>query len=196
MICLPFDIQYKLVVQLQGVLEGACFAYAQRRLPTMLRKREWSFAEAVPLHTWMDQFAIIQYTFDTEPSRELLQSVAEIEDTAVKRTPMDCSRTKKFLDSAVELTEVLRTEEHRDFVKKIRDDVAKAIQDLRHQEEEFQNDEMNELLCIYLERKELNDREKLAWTEKKRKTIECQRSAGLRIKKAIDKAKVAFETPT
>lgn len=144
----------------------------------------------------MDEFSIVRDTFDPEPNRELLQSVAEIEDTAVKRTPIGWSMTKKFLDSAVELTEVLRTEEYGDFVKKIRVDVAQAIQDLRNQEEELQKREMNELFCICLEREELDDREKLAWAEKESKTKECQQSAGLRVIKAIDEAKVIFEMPT
>lgn len=143
----------------------------------------------------MDEFSIIQDTFHTEPSRDLLQSVAEIEDTAVRRTPIDWSRMKKLLDSAVELTEVLQTEEYGDLIKKIRVDVAQAIQDFVHQEEELRNREMGELFCICLEREELDEREKVAWAEKERKTRECQQSAGLRVIKAIDEAKVIFETP-
>jgi hypothetical protein len=137
------------MVQLQGILERACFAYAQRRLSTLLRRHEWTCAEAVPLHTWMDQFSIIRYTFDKEPSKELLQSIAEIEDTAVKRTPIDWSRTKEFLDNAIELTDVLQTEEYGDAIKKIRVDVTKAIQNLRHQEQEVRKTELSELLSIY-----------------------------------------------
>ncbi|PCD20088.1 hypothetical protein AU210_016786 [Fusarium oxysporum f. sp. radicis-cucumerinum] len=145
LICLPFNSQHILMVQLQGILERACFTYAQRCLPALLRRRKWSCAEAVPLHTWMDEFSIIQDTFHTEPSRDLLQSVAEIEDTAVRRTPIDWSRMKKLLDSAVELTEVLQTEEYGDLIKKIRVDVAQAIQDFVHQEEELRNREMDRI---------------------------------------------------
>ncbi|GKU15612.1 hypothetical protein FLAG1_11785 [Fusarium langsethiae] len=59
--------------------------------------------EAVALRTWMDQFLSIQHTFDTEPSRDLLQSVIGIQDTVVNRTPIGSSSMKKFLDDAVEL---------------------------------------------------------------------------------------------
>jgi hypothetical protein len=144
----------------------------------------------------MDQFSVIWYTFDTEPSRELLESVAEIEDAAVKRTPIDWSRTKKFLDNGVELTEVLQTEEYGDVIKRIRIDVTKAIQDLHHQEQKVRKEEIMELLQIYIKQDELNDREWWVKAEKEKKMRECQQSAGLKVIRTLDGAKVLFETST
>jgi hypothetical protein len=144
----------------------------------------------------MDLFTSIRYAFHTEPSRELLQSVAEIEDTAVKRTPIDWSRTKKFLDNGVELTEVLQTEEYGDVIKRIRKDVTKAIQDLHYQEQKVRKEEIMELLQINLEQEELNNREMSVRAEKEKEMRECQQSAGLKVMRTLDGAKIQFETST
>ncbi|SCV57414.1 uncharacterized protein FFB14_15148 [Fusarium fujikuroi] len=61
----PFSSQHKLMILLQDALEGACFAYGQRRLPELLRRRSWNCAEAVALRTWMDEFILRRHTFDT-----------------------------------------------------------------------------------------------------------------------------------
>jgi hypothetical protein len=144
----------------------------------------------------MDQFSVIRYTFDKEPSKELLQSVAEIEDTAVKRTPINWPRTKEFLDNAVKLTDVLQTEEYGAAIKRIRADVAKAIQDLRRQEEEARNAEFRELLSICRQRRELDEKRRQFHAEKERKTREREQSAGMKVMKALEEAKVMMNVFT
>ncbi|VTO87341.1 unnamed protein product [Fusarium graminearum] len=142
----------------------------------------------------MDQFTVIRYTFDIGPSGELLESVAEIEDTAVKRTPINWYKMEKFLDNAAELAKVLQTEEYSDVMKKIRVDVEMAIRDLWDQEQEVQEDERLELLQILFERERLKDRERLVRTEKERKIRECRHSAGLKVISALDGTKaISFE---
>ncbi|KAG7413160.1 hypothetical protein Forpi1262_v017158 [Fusarium oxysporum f. sp. raphani] len=193
---LPFDSQYGLMVQLQGVLERACFTYAQRHLPTLLRVHGWNCVEAVPLDTWMDQFASVRHKRVVGASEELLQSVARIQDTTVKRTPMDSSRIRKTLDDAARLIEVLRIEECGDIVEKIRLEVGKTIDDLGRQEEEARSDELLKLLQIDEKRRMLDEQERMVCAEKERKMKECQKSARLKVKRVLGEASITFETST
>lgn len=135
----------------------------------------------------MDQFSRIRCRFDTEPSQEVLQSVAEIEETTVKRKPMDGSRMKQLLDNAIELTEVLQTKEHGAVIKRICIYVAKVIQNLQQDEQEVQEAEKRELLTIHDEQEKLNKRERSVQVEKERKMEECQQLAGLAVIKALDR---------
>ncbi|KAF4439459.1 hypothetical protein F53441_12566 [Fusarium austroafricanum] len=137
---LPFSSQYKLMAYLQEVLEGACFSYVQRTWPGLLHKNDWNCVEAVPLATWMNEFVRLQTSFDTQPSRDLLQSIAEIQDTAVKRTPIDWPKMKKFLDNAVELVEILSIKEYGDIIGKIRMDIGKTVEGLRLDEQKAEAD--------------------------------------------------------
>ncbi|KAG4264210.1 hypothetical protein FPRO03_14278 [Fusarium proliferatum] len=107
--------------------------FDKKRLPALLYKPRWSCAEAVPFHTWIDHLTITQFALNTERSRELLESVAGIEDTTVKRIPIDWYKTAEFLDNAAKLTEVLQTKEYSDYIKRICMDIEMTIRDLRDQ---------------------------------------------------------------
>ncbi|KAF6517682.1 hypothetical protein HZS61_003243 [Fusarium oxysporum f. sp. conglutinans] len=155
-ICLPFSSQHKLIVYLQEVLETACFAYGQKKLPTQLRKRGWDCVEAVALHTWMNEFPAMTEAFDTVHRRELLQSVVDIQDIAAKRTRIDWSRMKKLLDDAFELTEVLNVKEYSDIVQEVRIDIGKAVEGLSCKEQEAEDQQEEKLQRIAEERRKLD----------------------------------------
>ncbi|CZR49694.1 uncharacterized protein FPRO_14828 [Fusarium proliferatum ET1] len=80
-----------------------------------------------------NHLTITQFALNTERSRELLESVVGIEDTTVKRIPIDWYKTAKFLDNAAKLTEVLQTKEYSDYIKRICMDIEMTIRDLRDQ---------------------------------------------------------------
>ncbi|SCV61157.1 uncharacterized protein FFFS_15726 [Fusarium fujikuroi] len=80
-----------------------------------------------------NHLTITQFALNTERSRELLESVADIEDTTVKRIPIDWYKTAEFLDDAAKLTEVLQTKEYSDYIKRICMDIEMTIRDLRDQ---------------------------------------------------------------
>ncbi|KAH6953997.1 hypothetical protein BKA56DRAFT_706874 [Ilyonectria sp. MPI-CAGE-AT-0026] len=184
-IYLPFSSQHKSMILLQEVLEGACFAYGQRKLSTLLRKRGWNCVEA---------FISMRHTFDTEPSRDLLQSVASIQDTVVNRTPIDSSRMKKFLDDAVELTEILKIKDYSDIVKKVRLDIGMAIVGLSREEQEAEDQQDKKLKRIAEERMELDRREAEVREQQEKNKRECQKSTELEVKRLLDEAKKSLET--
>jgi vacuolar-type H+-ATPase subunit I/STV1 len=184
------------MVLLQEVLEGACFAFGQRELPTLLLEHGWKCAEAVALRTWVEQFAILQDVFDTAPSKDLLKSVAGIQATVVNRTPVDSSGMKKFLDDAVELTAILNIEGYSGIVKKMRLDIGAAIEDLSREEREAGDRQDKKLMRIAEERRELDKREAEVREEQERSERECQKSTELEVKRLLDEAKKSLETTT
>lgn len=146
----------------------------------------------------MDQFASIQHKHVVGASEELLQSLARIQDTTVKRTHMDSSQVRKTLFDAVRLVAVLGIEEYGDIIEKIRLEVGKTIEDddFGRQEQEAQSDELLKLLQIDQKRRMLDEQERMVCAEKERKMRECRKSAALKVKSVLDEAKLTFETPT
>jgi hypothetical protein len=195
-IYLPFSSQHKLVTFLQDVLEGACFAYGQRKLLKLLRERGWDCVEAVPLRTWMNQLAGMQYSSNTVPSKHLLESVDSIQDTAVNRTPISSSAMRKLLDDAVELTKILETKDHGDIIRKVRLDIRKTIESLSRGEQEAEDRQEKKLKMIAEERNKLDEREaEVRKNEEKNKT-ECRKSAESEVIEVLKGAKKSLETTT
>ncbi|KAF4333758.1 hypothetical protein FBEOM_12424 [Fusarium beomiforme] len=192
-ICLPFSSQHKLIVHLQEVLEGACFAYGRRSLAGMLRERGWDCVESVPLTTWMNELMDLQQTSDMQLSRGLLQSLAEIQDIAFNRTPLGWSRIKKFLDDAVEFTEILKVKEYGDIVAQVRLDIGKTVEGLSREEQEAQSRGERKLQRTAEERRKLDEREAEVRREKEKSTKECRKWAESEVKKALGEEDKSLE---
>ncbi|KAK2471103.1 hypothetical protein H9L39_17334 [Fusarium oxysporum f. sp. albedinis] len=192
-ICLPFSSQHKLIVHLQEVLEGACFTYGRRNLAGLLRERGWDCVESVPLTTWMNELMDLQQTSDRQLSRGLLQSIAEIQDIAFKRTRTGWSRMKKFLDDAVELTEILEAKEYGEIITQVRLDIGKTIEGLSREEQEAQRQGEKKLQLIAEERRKLDEREAEIRNDEEKRIKECRRSAELEVKKVLDEGNQAVE---
>ncbi|KAF5255481.1 hypothetical protein FOXYS1_14109, partial [Fusarium oxysporum] len=153
---LPFSSPYRLTAYLQQVLEQACFAYGRKNWPELLRKNNWDCVEAVSLTTWVKE---LEDTLDTQPSRGLLQSIAEVQAIAVERRPVDWPMMKKFFDDAVELTEILNVKEYGEIIVQIQLDIGKTMKSLSRDEEEAQSQEEKKLQWIAEERRKLDERE-------------------------------------
>jgi hypothetical protein len=173
-----------------------CFSYGQRRWRRLLHERGWSCVEAVPLDTWMKLFLGLRHTFDIQPSEELLEAVAGIQETAVKRRPITWSTMKKFLDDAVELVEILDSKEFVDIVRKVRQDIRKVVEDLSLEEQKTKGDEEKKLELIAAERRRLEEREAEVRREIRKSKRECHRSAECQVKKVVEDAKKTSDTAT
>ncbi|KAF9760791.1 hypothetical protein IL306_004117 [Fusarium sp. DS 682] len=193
-ICLPFGSQHKLMVHLQEVLEGACFAYGQRNLAGILRERGWDCVEAVALHTWMNEFPAMTETFDTIHGRELLQSVVDIQDIAAKRTRIDWSRMKKLLDDAFELTEVLNVKEYSDIVQKVRIDIGKAVEGLSCKEQEAEDQQEEKLQRIAEERRKLDRCEVEVRKYKENRTRDYRKWAESEVEGILEETRKTLKT--
>lgn len=188
-ICLPRSSQHNLIVYLQEVLETACFAYGQKQLATQLRRRGWDCVEAVALRTWMNEFPAMTEAFDTMHRRELLQSVVDIQDIAVKRTHIDWSRMKKLLDDALELTEVLNVKEYSDIVQKVRMDIGKAVEGFKCKEQEAEDQQEEKLQRIAEERRKLDKCEVEVRKYKKNRMKDHQKWVELEVEKKLEETR-------
>jgi hypothetical protein len=126
----------------------------------------------------------------------LLQSVIGIQDTVVNRTPIGSFSIKKFLDNAVELTEILKMKDYGDIVKKVRLDIGKAIEDLSREEQEAEDKQDKKLKRIAEKRMKLDEREAEVREYGAKDKTECQESAQLKVKKLLNEAKKSLETTT
>lgn len=167
----------------------ACFSYGQRRWRGLLDERGWTCVEAVPLDVWMKQFLELRHSFDVQPSEELLEAVAGIQETAVKRTPICWSRMEKFLDNAVELVEILNSKEYVDIVRKVQQGIKKVAEDLRMEEQKTKNDEERKLELIAAERRRLEERETEVRREMEKSRREHRRSAECQVRKVLEDGK-------
>jgi hypothetical protein len=186
---LPLSSPYMLMAFLQHVLEGACFACGRKEWPELLRKRNWDCVEAVSLTTWVKELEHLQYTLDTQPSRGLLQSMAEIQTTAIERRPISWPRMKTFFDNSVKLTEVLNVREYGEIIIQIRLSIGKTIGGLSRDEEEAQSQEEKKLQWITEERRKLDEREAEVRKGTEKSTKEFRKSAELEVRRVLKEAK-------
>ncbi|KAG7402753.1 hypothetical protein Forpe1208_v016981 [Fusarium oxysporum f. sp. rapae] len=188
---LPFSSPYKLTAYLQQILEQACFAYGQKNWPELLRKNNWDCVEAVSLTTWVKK---LEDTLDTQPSRCLLQSIAEVQAIAVERRPIDWPMMKKFFDDAVELTKILKVKEYGEIIIQIQLDIGKIMKSLSQDEEETRSQEEKKLHWIAEERRKLDEREAEVRKGSEKSTKEFQKSAEWEVKRVLKEAEKTLET--
>jgi hypothetical protein len=191
---LPFSSPYRLMLYLQQILEGACFASGRKSWPELLRKRNWDCVEAVSLTMWVKEFEHLQYPFDTQPSRGLLQSIAEIQTITVERRSINWPRMKRFFDDAIELTEVLNVKEYGEIIIQIRLHIRKTIEGLSRDEEEAQSQEAKKLQWIDEERRKLDEREAEVRKGKEKSIREFRKSAESEVERVLEEAKKSLET--
>ncbi|KAF5989278.1 hypothetical protein FBULB1_1090 [Fusarium bulbicola] len=188
---LPFSSPYKLAGYLQQILEQACFAYGQKHWPELLRKNNWDCVEAVSLSTWVKK---LEATLDTQPSRCLLQSIAEVQATAVERRPIDWPMMEKLFDDAVELTKILKVKEYGEIILQVQVDIGKIIKGLSQDEKETQSQEEKKLQWIAEERRKLDEREAEVRKDREKSTNEFQKSAEWEVKRVLKEAKKTLKT--
>ncbi|CVL09124.1 uncharacterized protein FMAN_14243 [Fusarium mangiferae] len=182
---LPFSSPYKLAAYLQQILEQACFAYGQKNWPELLRKNNWDCVEAVSLTTWVKK---LEGTLDMQPSRCLLQSIAEVQAIAVERRPIDWPMMKKFFDDAIELTKILNVKEYGEIILQVQLDIGKIMKSLSQDEEVTRSQEEKKLHWIAEERRKLDEREAEVRKGSEKSTNEFQKSAEWEVKRVLKEA--------
>lgn len=132
--------------------------------------------------------------FDTMHRRELLQSVVDIQDIAVKRTRIDWSRMKKLLDDAFELTEVLNVKEYSDIVQEVRIDIGKAVEGLSCKEQEAEDQQEEKLQRIAEERRKLDKCEVEVRKYKEKRTKDYRKWAESEVEGILEETRKILKT--
>ncbi|KAL9095268.1 MAG: hypothetical protein Q9165_002524 [Trypethelium subeluteriae] len=93
-----------------GLLEKACYAYAEEHFPTALTSDGWECAQAVELNKWKPIFHTQLGRSSSSSSQtilDLLEDVREIRHTAVHRLDICANTLQGFLVKAETLTKLL-----------------------------------------------------------------------------------------
>lgn len=100
------------MLQLQLILEHACFSFGQREMQQKLDEWDHSCAEAISLQTWIEFFQNNK-TFETEGNAEslpnLLSSVGRIQNIILLRLNLNFEQVNQFLLNAEEFIRLLNT---------------------------------------------------------------------------------------
>lgn len=101
---LPFLTGHKIMVEVQAILERACFDFAKHALPEILVSRGWVCAEAVELNVWAsvlqnqgDHLFSSPSMANKEAKSSFYKSICAIRHNAVHRLPMTTAEIGKSL---------------------------------------------------------------------------------------------------
>ncbi|EWZ79064.1 hypothetical protein FOWG_16782 [Fusarium oxysporum f. sp. lycopersici MN25] len=127
---LPTRPRQRLMLQLQLILEHACFSFGQREIQQTLDKWDHSCAEAISLQTWIDFFQNNK-TFETEGNAEslpkLLSSIGKIQNVIIHRLSLNFEEVNQFLLNAEEFIRLLDTPLYLDAVKPLRQRIEEVL---------------------------------------------------------------------
>lgn len=102
-LCRQSLTQHKLLVQLQSVLEAACYEFGKHLMPDIFRRRGWDCAESLELNRCAREFQ--QWSFSdvesaNKPRDELFRSISNIRHTAVHRLRVSVDAMEQFFNDA------------------------------------------------------------------------------------------------
>lgn len=134
---LPFDVQHRLLVRVQNILEKACYAFAQKKVGGILEREGWDCAEAVELNRWPRVLLTYQNQFNAsdlrnagKPLPDLLDSITQLRHAAVHRLRLTANRALQFIMDAESLAKLLLNDEFVYIISTIRRQTQSTIEEL------------------------------------------------------------------
>jgi len=137
-IYLPFDVQHRVLIGVQHVLERACYAFGQKKLGSVLLREKWDCAEAVELNHWPKIFLTYQNELFANELEdlgksfsELLDSIIELRHTAVHRIRVSADKTEQFIIDSESLAKLLQEDVSVQTISRWRHEIQHAIEGLK-----------------------------------------------------------------
>ena len=167
-ICLPREIpyqtQHRILTQVQIWLEGACFDFAERWLPELLRDNAWEVPEEVELTQWTKIFrknASKLPTAATEESsgkhlKSALCATHKLRHAAVHRLRISTAEIKSMMADAVVLAKILKDQRRANSIARLLEAVTKGSTTFGDRRSDIEKDLATKLASISLQRKELD----------------------------------------
>lgn len=116
---IPFTVQHHVLVQVQRILEKACFRFAQQKHPELLEAQSWDCREAVELDQIARQLRASERLDSTAMAR-LVQPICKLRHTAVHRRILDHREFQRLLWNGQELLALLGDKDALEFVRELR----------------------------------------------------------------------------
>lgn len=112
----PFITGHKIIVEVQEILEQACFDFANHTMPEVLSTHGWDCAAAVELNIWVKVFRKRSKSFpkfastNGQVNSTFYKSLCDIRHTAVHRLPVTAAGIEKCLRDGELLATILDDE--------------------------------------------------------------------------------------
>ncbi|KAF9881660.1 hypothetical protein CkaCkLH20_00806 [Colletotrichum karsti] len=179
---IPYPAQHDLLLKVQDILERACFDYARRELPDLLKSRGWTSYQCAEFTRWTrilpHHLGNKQVPAPYENIFSFFASVREMRNTVVHRHHRYATKTMRYLEDSKTLALMLGDRqcwetldrlalETQDLVTKLTENVAS----LERKHHDFVQ-EINE------QREQLHRLECASWEKAKEENLDYQRRLG------------------
>lgn len=199
---LPLKSQHQLLVELQTILEAACFEFASQHFVQMLDDEGWDSAECVELNMWMGIFRRHNPEFSAQkintlgkPLGEFLTSITQIRHTAVHRTRLTTKTIEEFLVESELLARLLDAESQAQKLSSLRRDIQSIIDELSCNKDWLEGRCRERLGEIAKKRVELDCLERAAIEEMLKEDRDYQVFAGESLQNAVAAPRTAIHSP-
>ncbi|PHH84917.1 hypothetical protein CDD83_1180 [Cordyceps sp. RAO-2017] len=166
---LPYGVQHRLLVEIQHVLEEACFEFAKRTNPAILEKNGWDCSEAAELNLFVKELGshslgqpVTSATNDTILIADLVSSISKIRHAAVHRERLSTSGVDRAFEDSEHLLTFLGDDKRVQRIKDLRHDIGHLLGELDQKEREVDSILESKRNKINEQRQELQRLEEIA----------------------------------
>lgn len=189
-----FITAYKILVKTQEVLELACFRFAEKAMPEVLKRRKWHCPESAELNLWATEFLKRLVWFEKRPSgafspsrplKELFLSIAQIRHHAVHRIPVTAKELEEFMVNGETIVQLFEDHTATALMSRARSEVHRAAAEMENKKNMLEARLTKVLEDVADKRAKLNRIEEEAIADTKRQDKENQLFADAHLRENI-----------
>jgi hypothetical protein len=166
---LAFPSQHRVMTEVQALLERSCFAYGQTTFWEELERGGWDCPESAELNAWtsvlLEQQAKVKPELVAQrgrPLSEILNSLSQLQHTAVHRIQVTANRVYQFICDAENLSIILGDCESSEHLANLRRGLESTIDDINRNKDLLESRHVEILKHLAEERAKLLRQEKAA----------------------------------
>ena len=201
---LPYRTQHVVLLAAQGLLEEACFGFAQRYLPAVLQNTRFDCPAAVELTKWAKILtnhckqlsATVPLSHNAASLEPLTQSMRKLRHTAVHRIPVPITVVCQLVGSAADLAEVLQDDTRAGLLRDICRDVETSLEKTQAARQVLRTNADREMEQIRRAREELDRREQVMVAKALSDDADGRRELGKRLEQTVGHSIAEWEGRT
>ncbi|KAI0196467.1 hypothetical protein F4808DRAFT_439748 [Astrocystis sublimbata] len=188
---LPLRTQHRVLINVQSILEDACFEFAQRNMPEILARNKWDCSEAGELNLWSSELLKRQADFlDKQddvgkPIDLLIRSIARLRHAAVHRHCITARVLENFLLDAESFATLLGDTTRLKTLRELRRNIHQSIEELERNKHVLSSTLKQALKKIAVQRAELDRLEEMAIADMMKEDGEYQAFAGKNLEATV-----------
>ena len=178
---LTHGTKHRLLIQVQAILERACFNFAQRKLPGILKTKQWSCPESADLLNWLAElyYESLRSQLDVATSLEqILPSLVDIRYCVIHRISIRARKIVALLSDAQGLAHILGESICAESLETLQILTCSAIEELEQNKHVLSSKLALRLENISAQRAELDQLEREVVAQIRHEDIEYQTLAG------------------